>query len=156
MGVLDDIIASLQVEHPAPVAPVGVMPAPEVTPSMTYAVPGAGAQPVLAPADPTANLQAAAAGPTSLGGAPLAGTSRQWATTPPAEDIHSWFNGGLGPSAQASPPGARLYSYAKGKDKPDDWVPAAPTMVAPPVTPLGAIATVPRPRAPVLGGVLGR
>lgn len=96
-----DIVAQIQgIPPPQPVAPpasLGVMPAPEVTPSMmapTAAAPGP-------------------AGPTSVGGAPLSGTTTQWATTPPPEDPHSWFNGGLGPSAQASPNGAanKLLSY---------------------------------------------
>lgn len=39
--------------------------------------------------------------------------------------------------------------------KEDDWAPPAPTMVAPPVAPLGTYAAQQRPRAPTMGVVLG-
>lgn len=52
-------------------------------------------------------------------------------------------------------PAAAFATPAAPRAKEDDWAPAAPTMTAPTVTPLGAMATVQR-RPPVLGGVLGR
>lgn len=51
-----------------------------------------------------------------------------------------------GPPLSLAPPAAR--------PAPDDWAPPAPVFTAPSVTPLGAMAAVPRPVAPALGGVL--
>ena len=106
-----DIVAAVQGGQSAPpaaAAPVGVMPAPEVTPTMTYVAPSAPDAP----------------------GAPLSI---------------------LTPVQQAD-----MLTPAVTRAKEDDWMPPAPTMAPPAVTPLGALATVPRPRAPTMGVVLGR
>jgi hypothetical protein len=198
-----DIVAQLQANGMQPTvdasgAPVNVMPGPEVTPAMTVMLPqsapqlapqrtmdvGGYAMPQIGDPSQYQPTTVAAAGPTSVGGAPLAGTSAQWTASAPggapstlpgpggysAADRFNKFSlpAGGGPlsvaDAQkviASYESTGGHAFAPRTPlvlptaKADDWAPALPTMVAPTVAPLGAMAALPRPRVPTMGAVLG-
>lgn len=191
-----DIVAQLVSNGQAPdaaaaPASMGVMPAPEVTPTMLAPVDTSGAAP--APAAAPASW----AGPHSVGGAPI-GQSPQAAapSTVPgpggysAADRFNKFSlpAGGGPlsvadaqkvidsyestgghafaPADPSAPSSRtiqvgdyampLIGAPPRASAGSDWTMPTPVMTPPPVTPLGAMAAVPRPRAPVMGSVLAR
>lgn len=110
---------------PAPAAAAPSV-APEVTPTMTYAAPAA---PLGTGWGPTQQV------------APVAQIQGPYDIMPARDPQEQARRDRVFPGGSAA--------------REDDWAPAAPTMIAPAVTPLGTLATVQR-QAPRMGVVLGR